>query len=86
MIDVYEPVEEGLDKVESRRYVSCLTIFLSISLLDDPHFNTDHLGYQPPLPNADIQSKEMHVKRQQQQTAWSALETYIHMILFIVHT
>lgn len=34
MVDVYEPLEEGLDIVQSRRYVSCLTITLSLSLTD----------------------------------------------------
>ena len=33
MIDFYEPIEEGLDVVENRRYVSCLTITLSLTLL-----------------------------------------------------
>ena len=28
MIDVFEPLEEGLDKVENKRYVSCMTITL----------------------------------------------------------
>ena len=62
MIDVYEPVEEGLDMVESRRYISCLTITLSLSLLKDPLMDTNHSGYQPPLPISDIQSREFHTK------------------------
>jgi hypothetical protein len=33
MIDLYEPIEEGLDVVENHRYVSCLTITLSLTLL-----------------------------------------------------
>lgn len=60
MIDVFEPVEEGLDVVESRRYVSCLTITLSLSLLADPNMDTNHSGYQPPLPSSDIQAREFH--------------------------
>ena len=36
MIDLYEPIEEGLDVVENRRYVSCLTITLSLTLLPTP--------------------------------------------------
>ena len=36
MIDLYEPIEEGLDVVENRRYVSCLTITLSLTLLPPP--------------------------------------------------
>ena len=49
MIDVYEPVEEGLDVVQSRRYVSCMKITLSLQQLD-----TSHSGYQPPLPSSQI--------------------------------
>jgi DNA-binding protein len=44
MIDVYEPVEEGLDVVTSRRYVSCIVITLSLTQLDPTHS-----GYQMPL-------------------------------------
>ena len=51
MIDVYEPVEEGLDVVTSRRYVSCMMITLSRNLTMDPN----DLGYQSPLP-----AEEMH--------------------------
>lgn len=55
MIDVYEPIEEGLDLVTSRRYVSCMTITLSVSVIRNinesfPMFDTNHSGYQPPLP------------------------------------
>eukprot|EP00977_Amphora_coffeiformis_P013480 scaffold3570_cov227-Amphora_coffeaeformis.AAC.14 len=50
MVDVYEPMEEGLDVVTSRRYVSCILITLSLSALD-----TSNSGYQPPLP-----ADEMH--------------------------
>lgn len=44
MKDVYEPVEEGLDTVTSRRYVSCMMITLSLVPLDVTHY-----GYQPPV-------------------------------------
>jgi ribonucleases P/MRP protein subunit RPP25 len=64
MIDVFEPVEEGLDVVESRRYVSCLTITLSLSLLADPNMDTNHSGYQPPLPSSDIQPREFMASKQ----------------------
>ena len=52
MVDVYEPIEEGLDVVTSRRYVSCMLITLSLSADD---LDTTHSGYQPPLP-----ADEMH--------------------------
>jgi hypothetical protein len=47
MIDVYMPLEEGLDQVTSRRYVSCLRITLSLS---PDAVDKSHYGYQPPLP------------------------------------
>lgn len=49
LIDVYEPLEEGLDRVESQRFVSCMTITLS----NDP-IDTTNKGYQPPLPMEEI--------------------------------
>lgn len=68
MIDIYEPVEEGLDLVHSRRYISCMTITLSVSLLTDPtSMDIHHIGYQPPLPAADLQKREFHLSSQQQQ-------------------
>lgn len=51
MVDVYEPVEEGLDIVTSRRYVSCMTITLSLS---DHAVDATHPGYQPPLPRDEM--------------------------------
>jgi hypothetical protein len=44
MVDVYAPLEEGLDPVSNRRYVSCMRITLSMKPLD-----INHCGYQPPL-------------------------------------
>jgi DNA-binding protein Alba len=66
MIDVYEPVEEGLDIVTSRRYVSCIKIILSVNL-HDAQIDTAHSGYQPPLPD-----EEMHHQQQQQQSHYSS--------------
>jgi ribonuclease P/MRP protein subunit RPP25 len=51
MIDVYEPMEEGLDTVESHRYVSCMKITLSLSVDD---LDASHPGYQPPLSAEDM--------------------------------
>lgn len=51
MIDVYEPVEEGLDTVESHRYVSCMKITLSLSA---DGLDVSHPGYQPPLSADDV--------------------------------
>jgi hypothetical protein len=52
MIDVFEPLEEGLDTVTSRRYVSCMKITLA---KDASTIDTTDIGYQPPLPLTDIQ-------------------------------
>jgi len=57
MVDVYEPVEEGLDTVTSRRYVSCMKITLSLSA---DHLDTNHSGYQPPLANEDMTPGDYH--------------------------
>jgi hypothetical protein len=68
MIDVYEPCEEGLDVVTSRRYVSCMTITLSVTLDNMPEeLDTNHSGYQPPLSLSEMHSREQHQKSQQQQ-------------------
>ena len=53
MVDVYEPIEEGLDVVTSRRYVSCMLITLSLSADD---LDVNHIGYQPPLPEEEMHS------------------------------
>src|SRR5690606_18597284 len=42
--DVYEPLEEGLDRIETTRHVSSIIIRLSIVPLD-----SKAPGYQPPL-------------------------------------
>ena len=63
MVDVYEPVEEGLDVVTSRRYVSCMTITLSLS---PDGFDTAHSGYQAPLSNDEMNPRDFHSQKQQQ--------------------
>lgn len=60
MVDVYDPIEEGLDRVESRRYVSCMTITLSKILLPAHGLTTDHIGYQPPLPASEMHTRDTH--------------------------
>jgi hypothetical protein len=61
MIDVFEPLEEGLDTVTSRRYVSCMKITLSNTAEGiDP---TD-IGYQSPLPETDMHPGDFHPLRE----------------------
>lgn len=43
IINVYEPLEEGLDTVVNQHYVSCLTITLST---DSSVINIHDIGYQ----------------------------------------
>lgn len=49
IVDTWEPKEEGLDTVETKRRVSVISITLSKEALD-----TDHIGYQPPLPEDQV--------------------------------
>lgn len=59
IIDVFEPLEEGLDVVESRRYVSCMVITLS---KDGSGMDFNDIGYQPPLPPEEIQPGDLNVR------------------------
>ena len=43
IVNVYEPLEEGLDTVVNQHYVSCLTITLSTDLTD---IDIHNIGYQ----------------------------------------
>jgi hypothetical protein len=52
IIEVFEPLEEGLDVIESKRYVSCMTIQLSVS---NDGINENNIGYQPPLSYLELQ-------------------------------
>jgi hypothetical protein len=49
IVDVYRPLEEGLDVVHNARSVSCIKITLSKEPLD-----TRHPGYQAPLPEDEV--------------------------------
>ncbi|PRP81197.1 hypothetical protein PROFUN_02031 [Planoprotostelium fungivorum] len=49
IVDVWEPIEEGLDRIETTRHVSSITIVLSTQPLD-----VNEPGYQPPLPAEEI--------------------------------
>merc|ERR1712151_543045 len=49
IVDEYEPLEEGLDKVTETRTMSCIEIKLSKEPLD-----TSDKGYQAPLPESEV--------------------------------
>ena len=53
IVDVYQPLEEGLEIVEKSRYVSALRIVLSLDELD-----TNHVGYQAPIDPSLVQDEE----------------------------
>jgi len=61
MVDVFEPIEEGLDRVTSRRYVSCIQITLSKTL---EGVDVNDIGYQPPLPPEAINPGDFHPMRE----------------------
>ncbi|XP_047322136.1 ribonuclease P protein subunit p25-like protein [Impatiens glandulifera] len=49
--DVWEPIEEGLNPVETTRHVSMITITLSKMELD-----VSSVGYQPPIPAEEVRT------------------------------
>merc|ERR1711877_67337 len=49
IVDEYEPLEEGLDKVTETRTLSCIEIKLSMEPLD-----TADKGYQAPIPESEV--------------------------------
>merc|ERR1711957_1110742 len=54
VVDEYEPLEEGLDKVTETRTMSILQIKLSKDALD-----TADLGYQAPIPESEVKELDM---------------------------
>eukprot|EP00927_Polykrikos_kofoidii_P083309 TRINITY_DN849_c0_g1_i13.p1 TRINITY_DN849_c0_g1~~TRINITY_DN849_c0_g1_i13.p1 ORF type:complete len:414 (-),score=71.40 TRINITY_DN849_c0_g1_i13:731-1972(-) len=54
IVDDYEPLEEGLDRVTDTRLVSHVEIKLSKELLD-----TSDKGYQPPLDESEVREYEV---------------------------
>jgi len=63
MVDVFEPLEEGLDVVTSRRYVSCMKITLSRT---GEGMDRADIGYQPPLSVEEIHPGDFHPIREGQ--------------------
>lgn len=52
IVNVYEPLEEGLDTVVNQHYVSCITITLSTDLTG---IDVHNIGYQPPVSESELQ-------------------------------
>ena len=62
--DIYEPLEEGLDTVIVKRYLSLIEITLTKDISTN---GKDEAGYQEPLPEAEIQkSKALNNKTREQ--------------------
>lgn len=53
VLDEYEPLEEGLDKVSIKRLLTTMEISLSLDALD-----SNQCGYQAPLPEGSVLSPE----------------------------
>eukprot|EP01121_Diplochlamys_sp_Union-15-3_P021154 TRINITY_DN846_c0_g1_i2.p1 TRINITY_DN846_c0_g1~~TRINITY_DN846_c0_g1_i2.p1 ORF type:complete len:241 (-),score=47.92 TRINITY_DN846_c0_g1_i2:60-782(-) len=49
IVDMWEPIEEGLDTLETTRHVSSIQILLSLEKLD-----SSLVGYQEPLPESQV--------------------------------
>lgn len=47
--------------VESKRYVSCMTITLSMT---SEGLDENDIGYQPPLPRDEIQSGDLNARHE----------------------
>lgn len=58
IVNVYEPLEEGLDTVVNQHYVSCMTITLST---DSTDIDVHNIGYQPPLSLSEMQPGDFNV-------------------------
>lgn len=54
IVDEWEPLEEGLKKLQTTRTVSSVHITLSLKPLD-----TNHYGYQPPIPEEQVKPEEL---------------------------
>jgi len=63
IVDLFEPLEEGLDVVESKRYVSCMSITLSKTGAGMDSFD---IGYQPPLEEEEIHPGDLNVQSQKE--------------------
>lgn len=59
IVNVYEPLEEGLDTVVNQHYVSCITITLSTNLAG---IDVHHIGYQPPVSESEIQPGDSNAR------------------------
>lgn len=59
IVNVYEPLEEGLDRVVSQHYVSCISITLSTDLTG---IDVNHIGYQPPVSESEIRPGDTNVR------------------------
>mmetsp|Transcript_6693 Transcript_6693/g.11244 ORF Transcript_6693/g.11244 Transcript_6693/m.11244 type:complete len:139 (+) Transcript_6693:16-432(+) len=55
IVDEYEPLYEGLDKIKLTRVVT----MLQITLTKSENVDQSDAGYQPPIPEKDVQEYEI---------------------------
>lgn len=58
IVEIFQPLEEGLDVIESKRFVSCMTIHLSIT---KDGIDENDIGYQPPLTVLELQDYDIRM-------------------------
>eukprot|EP01017_Pseudomicrothorax_dubius_P034248 TRINITY_DN4673_c0_g1_i1.p1 TRINITY_DN4673_c0_g1~~TRINITY_DN4673_c0_g1_i1.p1 ORF type:complete len:313 (+),score=121.39 TRINITY_DN4673_c0_g1_i1:22-960(+) len=63
VVDVYEPLEEGLDTVTVERNLTVFEIRITKNVDEAAK---QHMGYHPPLPDEEIEEERQFVKRERQ--------------------
>lgn len=58
IVEIFQPLEEGLNVIESKRYVSCMTILLSMT---KEGIDENDIGYQPPLTELELQDYDIRI-------------------------
>merc|ERR1712151_238211 len=69
--DKYEPLEEGLDTVIVKRFLSLIEITLTKNI---PNEATDEIGYQKPLPKDEIQKSQQRAEKKTKEKVKEMLE------------
>merc|ERR1712151_817683 len=69
--DKYEPLEEGLDTVIVKRFLSLIEITLTKNI---PQEATDEIGYQKPLPKDEIQKSQNKGEKKTKERVKEMLE------------
>jgi hypothetical protein len=82
LINIYEPLEEGLDVVINKHYVSCLTITLS---LDGVGMDSNDIGYQVSEVREEYSLYSSLFHSRERERNWTALSFFCkHLIQIII--